>query len=76
MRAARETDVLFQSREDASVAWALSALRCPGASASLRPWTAGKDVARVETALRALGRIERDARFVPRRGVADAKPNE
>jgi hypothetical protein len=44
-------------REDASVAFLLAQLHCPGAAAALRPWVAGKDEARIAGALRALGRI-------------------
>lgn len=44
-------------REDASVAFLLAQLDCPGAAAALRPWVAEKDEARCVGALRALGRI-------------------
>jgi HEAT repeat protein len=44
-------------REDASIAFVLAQLDCPGAAAALRPWVAGKDEGRVAAALRALGRI-------------------
>ncbi len=44
-------------REDASVAFTLAQLDCPGAAAVLRPWAAGQDEARLAGALRALGRI-------------------
>lgn len=44
-------------REDASVAFLLAQLDCPGAAAALRPWVAGKDARRTAEALRALGRI-------------------